>query len=63
LIKKPLRDVFAVFQQNVMRTALNNAGGRNESYFGVLLQFGEGQETAVAHGGAYFFQGELDVIF
>ena len=40
-----------VFLNHIVGTALHNAGGGDQGQCGLFLQFGNGQGTAIAHGG------------
>ena len=45
-----------------MAAALNNGGGGHDCQAGLLLQLGDGERTAVAHGGAHLVQGGLHTV-
>ena len=45
-----------------MAAALHDGGGRNDGQLGLLLQLGDGQRAAVAHGALDLVQGGLDAL-
>ena len=53
----------AVFlEDDVVGAALDDGGGGNQGDLGVLLQFGDTQRAAVAHGGLDLAEGLADVV-
>ena len=45
-----------------MAAALHDGGGRNNGQLGLLLQLGDGQSAAVAHGALHLVQGGLHAV-
>ena len=51
-----------ILQHDVMAAALHDGGGGNDGQLGLLLQFGDGECAAVAHGALDLVQGGLDAV-
>ena len=52
----------SVLQHNVMAAALDDGGGGHDGQLGLLLQLGDGERAAVAHGALDLVQSGLDAV-